>query len=217
MAKYAVLTALLTLCCVVSSAQSFPTAYSIDYFPHLDKADGQKTVVNPGYYGDTPVPGNVCDEIYVFNHEQLLECCGCYVTPNGSRDFPSVNTAFNSNNLTGKTYPELIVKQIAAYNGQTGDYDSHSCGVSSDGSVSCPTTCDPTRISLTPPTNLRQFGLVSWAVKTQVIGSSAPAITETASQYAFPNVAEVNDLAEDCAVAIELGTGQGLCTCGGFN
>lgn len=189
-AKCSVLAAMLTLFCMGSWAQS---AYSIDYFPNLNKSNGLKKVINTGFYGDT-LAGDVCDLIFVFHKEQLTECCGCYVTPNGSRDF-DVNKNFNSNNLLGAPFAEIIVKQVA-----TGPQ-----GATSDAQ------CDPTVTQTVKPNSL-----ISWAVKTQVVGTST-GITETASQQATLGTAEYNDLIEDCNVLTELGSGQGICSCGTFD
>jgi hypothetical protein len=212
-AKVAVLMVLLTVFCTVSFAQ-----YQLDYFPNLNKVDGQKVVVNTGYVSDAQGPGNLCDNIYVFNREQLLECCSCYVTPNGSRDFTSVNASFNSNNLTGSPVPTIIVKQVTS----TAPFIFHDCDKASititpDGSVFCPDdlgtpSCDPRKIGTHYSTN----GLVAWAVKTQIIGS-ATGITETNSQSAFLSTPELLDLQEDCTGVLDFGTGQGVCSCGSFD
>jgi hypothetical protein len=208
-AKFAVLMALLTMCCTLSFAQG----YSLDYFPNLNKADGQKTVVNTGFTSDAQGPGNLCDMIYVFNREQLLECCGCYVTPNGSRDWTSVNASFNSNNLTGSPVPTIVVKQVVGPGaGVFTDCDATTRIITPDGSVSCPSppVCDPR--SYRPGT----AGLVSWAVKTQIIGT-ATGITETPSTTAVLSTFEATDLQADCGEIVDFGTGKGLCTCGAFD
>jgi hypothetical protein len=210
-AKYAVLTALVTLCCSVSPAQTATGTFSVDYFPNLNQFDGLKRVVNTGFWSDSTA-GNLCDMIYVFTREQLAECCGCYVTPNGSRDF-DVKMQLASNTLTGVHPNEVLVKQVSS--GPLGagtDVDAITCTISPDGSISCPSpsiACDPRGAA-------PMKGLRSWATKTQVIGSLVN-ITETNSQDASLGAAEQADLVEDCGVLIELGSGQGLCTCGGFD
>jgi hypothetical protein len=210
MAKHAVLTAMLTVFCMVGSAQNTP--YSVDYFPNLNTADGQKTVVNTGFISDSQGPGNLCDMVYVFDREQIMECCGCYVTPNGSRDWASVNAGFNANNLTGSPKAAVIVKQVTASGANIfTDADATTRTVTPDGSVFFPSgSCDPRSYRTSS-------GLISWAVKTQVIGSGAPAITETPSQNAALSTAEASDLTEDCGLVIELGSQQGICTCGTFD
>jgi hypothetical protein len=179
----------LLLFSLVSWAQDTP--FSIDYFPNLFKYDGLKKVVNDGYWSDTTA-GNLCDDIYVFHNEELAECCGCIVTPNGSRDF-DVNKNFNSNNLTGSRFNELVIKQVS----------SGPVGAPSDAS------CNPAAPRIAN-------GLHSWATKVQTVGSLV-GITETPSTTASLGEAEYADLGEDCGVLIELGSGQGVCSCGTFD
>jgi hypothetical protein len=157
----------------------------------------------------------------VFNHEQLLECCGCYVTPNGSRDWASVKASFDSNNLTGSPVPTIVVKQVTSLG--TGanvftDCDKNTVTITPDGSVFCPeqvtgaSTCDPRVVSKAEGIP----GLISWAVKTQTIGSTT-GVTETASQSATLSFSELVDLPEDCGGVMDFGTGQGICSCGAFD
>jgi len=194
--KYAGLLALLTLCFVpVSWGQISGVrdgVYTIDIFQNVQTLDGLKKVVNDGLQGDTPGTGNLCDLIYVFNQEQMSECCGCVVTPNGSRDF-DVKRNLTSNPLTGRFFNEVVVKEIS----------SGPIGASSDSS------CNPT-------VPLPTAGLHSWAIKTEVVGA-LKGITETVSPYADLGPAEFSDLAEDCGVLIELGSGLGVCSCGTFD
>jgi hypothetical protein len=66
--------------------------------------------------------------------------------------------------------------------------------------------CDPTKITPTPT-------LRAWATHIQnKIGTAFPE-TEGESQAAVLGTGELTDLAEDCTVLKELGSGAGLCKC----
>ena len=96
--------------------------------------DGNLTrllVTNPGETG-TPISqgeGTLCADIYVFDQNQeMLECCGCPVTANGTLVF--TNTQLRGNTLT----------QVTAGNGAIKIVSSAPSGI----------TCDPTNLVPTP-------------------------------------------------------------------
>jgi hypothetical protein len=66
--------------------------------------------------------------------------------------------------------------------------------------------CDPTKITPTPT-------LRAWATHIQnKVGTAFPE-TEGESQAATLGAGERTDLAEDCTVLEELGSGAGVCSC----
>ena len=168
---------------------------------------GLLKVVNDGSQGDTPATGNLCDLIYVFSNEQLLECCGCVVTPNGSRDY-DVRKHLLANTLTGQNPTEVVLQQVSSGPaGASVDFDATTCVGNPDGSVSCPTSgaCDPTNAAPLP-------GLHGWLTQVQTV---AGMVGVTEHDVQFPDLGNgLMDLSEDCRALIELGSGRGLCTCG---
>ena len=73
------------------------------------QADANVRLSNPGVTG-----GNLCAMLYVFDQNQELnECCGCVVTPDGLRTL-SVNTDLTSNPLTGVIPHTGVIKMVAA-------------------------------------------------------------------------------------------------------
>jgi hypothetical protein len=131
--------------------------------------------------------GNLCAEVYVFDQDQQLsECCGCLVSPDGLLTL-SVNSDLTGNPLTGVKSTAGMVKVVSA-----------------DVSASC----DPTAI--TPDAKL-----IAWSSNIQAKGSSAFAMTETSFQLAPLGDGELAALQSQCSFAATLGTGQGICQCGG--
>jgi len=77
--------------------------YVVDYFDNAGAfPDGTVRISNPGLVpGTASGVGDQCALIYVFDKDQqLAECCGCRITPNGLIKL-SVNNDLTSNALTG--------------------------------------------------------------------------------------------------------------------
>ncbi|MGH9529029.1 MAG: hypothetical protein ACRD2S_03820 [Terriglobales bacterium] len=133
--------------------------------------------------------GSVADEecamIYVYAaDQQLTTCCGCPVTANGLVH-ESVQTDLTSNYLT-RTEPNEGVIQIVS-----GLY----LGV-----------CDPTSVDVAPEID-------SWATHIQnKVGTTWP-ITEGRGDEEVLSPRELGTLESDCAAAIRLGSGYGVCSC----
>lgn len=146
-------------------------------------ADATLRLTNPGITGS-----NLCAEIYVFDQDQQLsECCGCLVSPNGLRTL-SVNTDLTGNPLTGAKSRNGVVKIVSA-------------------DASTNPSCTPTTI--TP-----KASLVAWSTSIQAQSASSFAITETAFQPGPLGDAELGALKSQCSFAATLGSGQGVCSCG---
>jgi hypothetical protein len=132
-----------TLC-----AQTYPDTFKISYFsndPVLTRITSQGIdpgavhgVVSPQASPPVTAPGNSCAMIYVFDpNQELSECCGCKLTPNGLRTLDGGNLL--SNPLTGVTLSTGAIEIIS--------------------STGYP-TCNPSQPVPTP-------GLVAWATHTQ--------------------------------------------------
>jgi hypothetical protein len=146
-------------------------------------ADATVRLTNPGVTG-----GNLCAEIYVFDQsQQLSECCGCLVSPDGLRTL-SVNADLTSNPLTGVQSRTGVVKVVPA-----------------DASVN--PSCDPTVIA-------PKASLAAWSTNIQKQGASAFTITETTFQPGPLGDDELAALQSQCSFSYTLGSGQGVCSCG---
>jgi hypothetical protein len=167
------------------------TVYTVDYFANantLGAPDGTVRIINPGTTDNPNNPTDaaaLCALIYVFDaNQQLSECCGCSLTANALATL-SVNINLTANPLLGTKLKTGVIKII------------------SSGSAS---PCDPTKITTTPT-------LRAWATHIQnKVGAGFP-VTEGESQAARLGRGEQADLAEDCTVLEELGSGAGVCKC----
>jgi hypothetical protein len=159
---------------------------AVSYFSNANMsgfADGAVRINNPGLTG-----ANLCAEIYVFDQDQQLsECCGCLVSPNGLRTL-SVNTDLTGNPLTGVKSRNGVVKIVPAY-------------------VPSNSLCDPTAIS-------PKGSLVAWSTHTQQQSASSFSVTETTFQLGPLGDDDLAALQSQCSFASTLGSGQGICSCG---
>ena len=172
----------------VAQVTGFDDVYAVSHFSnaHVTGApDGVLRVVNDGTLSDASPAGDLCASIYVFDStEELNECCSCRVTPNGILSL-SVNTNLTSNTLTGRLPKRGVIKVVS----------SKLSGGSCDARVVAP-----------------QTGIRGWVTHVQR-GTSTYALTEEELLDSTYGSSESADLAEDCTVLVELGTGQGVCSC----
>jgi hypothetical protein len=83
----------------------YPDTFKVNYFSNANTEgclDGTLRITNVGTQvgSKTDPSGNLCALIYVFDPSQeLSECCGCRITPDGLLTL-SVNNNLTSNNLT---------------------------------------------------------------------------------------------------------------------
>ena len=126
-----------------------------------------------------------CAMIYVYAaDQQLSECCGCPVTYNGLVE-ENVKTDLLGNSLTRVT-PNQGVVQIVS-----GEWTGG---------------CDPTSVVVDPEID-------SWITHIQnKVGTAFP-ITEEEGDAEFLSTDELGTLEADCAFAIRLGSGFGVCSC----
>lgn len=174
------------------TAMAQDNVYDVTYFSNSHTAgapDGVLRLVNDGNVSDASPAGDLCASIYVFDTtEELQECCSCRITPNGILSL-SVNNNLTRNTLTGRILTRGVIKVVSS---------SPSAG-----------TCNAA-VS-TPHVGIR--GWQTHIQRTGFTGAAAFAITEEELTDSTFGAAEQADLAEDCGVLVELGTGQGICSC----
>ncbi len=176
-----------------ASAQITSDVLKVNYFSNNDIVNAPFAKVridNPGTFGAQ----NLCAMIYVFDQDQQLsECCGCLETPDGLRTL-SVFRDLNYNALTAHTPINGVIKIISAEPGT---------GVGQ---------CDPTSNVVPKPT------LRAWGTHIQdVMGTGDYTVyptTETEFEDAQLSTAELTNLQVQCALTNQLGSGQGVCSCG---
>jgi hypothetical protein len=176
----------------VARAQSAPITsdvYTVDYYSNANTTgaeDATVRVINPGTTSlSSSQAADLCALIYVFDaNQEMSECCGCFISANALLTL-SVNNNLTSNPLLGSRLHTGVIKIVSSVLARP---------------------CDPT--SITPTPTLR-----AWATHIQnKVGTAFPE-TEGESQAAVLGAGERTDLAEDCTVLRELGSGAGVCTC----
>lgn len=159
---------------------------ALDYFANANSNllyDGAVRINNPGESG-----GDLCAMIYVFDQDQqMTECCGCQVTPDGLRTL-SLATDLTANPLTGVPSTTGVIKVVPA------DAASNP-------------SCNPS--VLTPSSILR-----AWGTHVQVPRDATVEITETELQDSLLSASEQTNLPQQCGFIQTQGSGHGICTCG---
>lgn len=162
--------------------------YDVSYFSGAHTTGAPDTtlrLVNDGNLSDASPAGDLCASIYVFDSsEELQECCSCRITPNGILSL-SVNNSLTSNPLTGRTLTRGVVKVVSS------TLVSGSCSAA----ASAP-----------------HIGIRGWLTHIQR-GLNTYSLTEEELLDSTFGSAEQADLAEDCGVLQELGSGYGICSC----
>jgi hypothetical protein len=99
----------------IAADQAAPssTTLIVDYFANANTAgapDATVRITNPGTTFE-----NLCADIYVFYPDQeMAECCGCILTPDGLRTL-SVNGDLTANPLTGTVPTTGAVKIVSSH------------------------------------------------------------------------------------------------------
>jgi len=133
--------------------------------------------------------GNLCAMIYVFDQDQqLTECCGCSVSHNG---------------LLTLTVPQLTLNPLTFVVSHNGVIKVVSAAINN-------LPCDPTA-NVTPTPNLRV-----WVTHIQNIVGTAYPLTETEASDSRLGATELANLQAQCSFINILGSGQGICNCGGL-
>lgn len=204
---FAVLAVALALPNIASAQVTFPATdvFRLDYFDNLNVADATVRITNPGTTFSPTTGGDLCAMIYVYRSDQeLAECCGCKVTPNGLLKLSVINN-LTSNPANGQPLKAGVIEIISALpatNTTTPAGSSPGCdpGGLVNGSVQ----------NLAPTPALR-----AWGSHVQDSG----AVTETAFQDAALSQTELtlNQLScifiEGGAIIPGIGSGTGLCSC----
>jgi hypothetical protein len=163
-----------------SPATSGTFGYSYFANANVPGIDATFRVSNPGATSQ-----DLCAMVYVFAaDQQMSECCGCRVTPNGLLTL-SLNNDLNLNPLTGKVPASGTVQVVAA------DPSSNP-------------SCDP---SLATPAGT----LTVWATHIQNVAPDSSG--SSGGGGPSDNLAPVDPQSE-CSFVQSLGSGQGTCTCG---
>ena len=195
---------ILGLCVLAGSAAAQLTEttnqdfFKINYFANNGVAgapDATVRIDNPGSAIAIPAAPagdiNLCAMIYIFdNDQQLTECCGCLVTPDGLRTL-SVGKNLTNNPLTGIVSNNGVIKIVSAIPDPNGDQ-----------------LCDPDGGNEPVPT------VRAWASHIQNKVGVAYPVTETEFSDATLSPAEFENLNADCLFAERLGSGHGVCSCG---
>jgi hypothetical protein len=93
-----------------------PDTFKVGYysFANSPAPDGTVQITNVGTHITTPGSGNLCAMIYVFEpDQQLAECCGCLVTPDGLLTL-SINRDLTDNPLTPVTLTTGAIKIVSS-------------------------------------------------------------------------------------------------------
>lgn len=180
----------------VASAQN---AALVDYYANGGNSagfDGTLRITNFGSSGGGPAPiGNLCAMIYVFDSsEELQECCGCTLTPDGLKTL-SVTKDLTSNPNNGVPLTTGEIKILSSLPNTSG-------------------VCDP---SFGGPTGkvVLTGRLAAWGTHVQQPVSAGFAVTETAAQLVNISTADASRISLFlCGSIVQNSSGKGLCTCG---
>jgi hypothetical protein len=188
----------LVLVAVPGRAQTQTDVFAVNYFDNVssDGPDANVRVTNPGTTGAPtladPTAGDLCALIYVFRpDQQLAECCGCPVSPNGLLTL-SIRSDLTSNPLTADPFVNGVIKIVSS----TGTVETNPQGQSH-------LKCDATAPTPTPT-------LVEWGTHVQNSG----ALTETAFEVSPLGSDELAALTDKCGDIRDNGSGHGTCSCG---
>ncbi len=177
--------------------------FFVDYFVNANTTgapDGTIRIIHPGETTVEPADieaADACAMIYVFDtNQEMSECCGCFVSANALLQL-SVNTNLAGNPLLGKKLTAGVIKVVSEV-------------------VSTPPKgCDPTIAGFVVNPNFKNNTLETlrgWATHIEKVGT-AYQVSVGESQAVGLGLGEATDLAEDCTVLKELGSGAGVCTC----
>jgi hypothetical protein len=179
------------------SAQTslYPDTFKVNYFYNANNnavPDGTVQITNVGTQtgSKTDPGGNLCAMIYVFQPDQeLAECCGCKITPDGLLTL-SIDNNLTATPLTPVTLSSGVIKIVSSY---------------SSGSV-----CDPTKPAPAP-------GIRAWSTHVQNMFSPFDFETETEFSDSNLGAGELGSLEAKCKAIVAVGSGLGICNCGTEN
>jgi uncharacterized protein YjdB len=132
--------------------------------------------------------GNLCAMIYVFDENQeMSECCGCTVSDGGLRSLSLVQD-LTANPLTGHKVNAGTIKIVPS-------------------NVTQESPCDPGSVT---PTGV----ILGWGSNVQAFPDGTFQISETKLELAPLSDGEASALVSECNYLRNLGSGQGVCSCG---
>ena len=183
------------------------STYLVNYFSlniGPPAPDGWVRISNTGFRATGnntgPANGNICANIYVFDaFEEMVACCSCNTTPDGLR-FLDVFSTLTYYPLQYPAKPiNGVIKILGSYNAGNGA-----------------SACDA---RTSPGTGTITNGLRAWGTHVQypvtVGANTVYAQTETEFASAPLSTQELVNLSATCAYTQQLGTGAGICGCGG--
>lgn len=172
----------------IASAQAVTLdgPFNTNYFSNNTSAGAPAGTLRFSYDGAAGNPRTLCGNIYVFAaDQQLAECCSCPVTADGLIE-ENIKTNLLGNTLTRVTPNQGVIKMVASLD--TGVCDASAVG-----------TLEP--------------GLTAWTTHIEnKVGTTWP-VSVTQNSPSTLSAAEFASLQADCAFAIRLGSGFGVCTC----
>jgi len=203
--------------------------------------DSLVRIVNPTH-NDTRQLGTLCAMIYVFDDtEQLQECCGCPVTPDGLRTLSVINNLSSNFGTNGANLRAGVIKVVSSTLNFACPSNNQNCGANLDTkAINLETNgglgCDPTGGFGTPeltgstdtvvnPTT----GLRAWISHTEAMAPVAPPFTTFITSTSVEEFAdapldstELSNLegttggsaAGGCAELLANASTAGVCTCG---
>jgi hypothetical protein len=197
-----------TLACLVLLVSTVAVAQTDDvlqvtYFSNNGGTrDGEVRVINPGAYAPYFPPSNLCAMVYVFNNDQeLQECCGCLISPDGLLEL-SIKNNLTNNTFTGVRPTNGDIKVVSALpNDFFGGVPCDPTGGGIQGNTAY-------ALNIVPTADLR-----GWATHVQADNN----ITEDELQPATLSAAELNSLQEECYGIANVGSGFGICARGVVN
>jgi hypothetical protein len=206
-----------TLACVVSVASGYAVAqtstepadtFSVNYYSNATPgsttaADQKVRAINPGSLAPSYPPQNLCAMIYVFdNRQEMKECCGCLITPDGLLEL-SVNTNLTNNPFTA--FPpgpaNGDIKIVSALENDFNFGGSVPCDPAGGGLLQNGTYAN----NIVPIPDLR-----AWSTHLQTDGNT----TEDEFQDATLSSGELDSLQEECFGIANTGSGVGICARG---
>ncbi|MFZ0887035.1 MAG: hypothetical protein WA005_01155 [Candidatus Binataceae bacterium] len=199
--------------------------------------DALVRIVNPNH-NDTLQDGTLCAYIYVFDdNEEMQECCGCPVTPDGMRTLSTINDLTSNFGFNGGDGAAGVIDifsgqldWVAPFPGAPPPLGVNVAGSSGLG-------CDPSFgggifISGGPadpivPTDdgaiestILDSELRAWTDHAEsMVGVSAPfkgVVSTSTDEFASVPADSTHflDLVESCAFLLNNGSGSGVCSCG---
>jgi hypothetical protein len=160
---------------------------ALNYF---DRASAEKSGADGTVQLTNPglTSGSLCAMVYVFDKSQELnECCGCSVSDSGLRSM-SLLLDLTANPLTGKKPQAGVIKVVPSDPGQNPQ-------------------CDPG--SLTPA-----GVILGWGSNVQALSDGTFQVTETSFEMVPLSDGEAAVMANECKFIEQVGSGNGICSCG---